>query len=100
MSDAPKLTRIDRRVQRSKRTGKIVLLGVLLVSLVFCGVLIQGLSLALDAGRTDLVVRGAAGLVLLLGLNVFSVVMIRRQHRMLDEARADLKEMVTGETLL
>jgi hypothetical protein len=97
---APKLSRLDRRVERSKRTGKIVLVGVLLVSMVFGAVLIQGLLLAWEGGRTDLVARAAAGLALLVGLDLFSLIMIRRQHRMLDEARADLQELIRGDPFL
>jgi len=100
MTEAPRLLRTDRRVQKSKRNGKLVLVGVLLVSLVFGAVLVQGFLLAQAAGRTDLVARAAAGLVLLLGLDAFSVFMIRRQHRMLDEARAELRYLVSGKPAL
>jgi hypothetical protein len=75
----------------------MVLVGVLLVSLVFGVVLVQGLLLAREGGRTDLVIRAMAGLALLVGLDLFSLIMIRRQHRMLDEARADLQELVRGD---
>lgn len=88
------MNRLDERIQRSKRSGKIVLGGVILVSLVFGVVLAQGLFLALEAGRRDLVGRAVFGLVLLLALNAFSLLLIRRQHRMLDEARRELQEMV------
>jgi hypothetical protein len=97
VEEAPKLSRLDRRVQRSKRTGKIVLVGVLLVSLVFGAVLVQGLFLAREAGRTDLEIRAVAGLALLVGLGLFSLIMIRRQHRMLDEARADFQDLIRGD---
>ena len=100
MEETPRLTRLERRVQRSKRHGKLVLAGVLLVSVVFAAVLTQGLLLALDADRTDLVARAWAGLGLLVGLDLFSLIMIRRQHRMLDEAHADLQELVRGDSLL
>ena len=100
MTEAPKLSRLDRRVQRSKKHGKIVLLGVFLVSLVFGAVLVQGLFLAQAAERTDLVTRAVVGLSLLVGLDVFSLVMIRRQHRMLDESRSDLRELVSGDVSL
>jgi hypothetical protein len=86
--------RLEERIERSKRSGKIVLGGVILVSLVFGFVLVQGLFLAMEAGRGDLVGRAVFGLMLLVGLNTFSLILIRRQHRMLDEARQELKEMV------
>ena len=91
------MKRLDQRIQRSKRSGKLVLGGVVLVSVAFAAVLIQGLFLALEAGRRDLVGRGVFGLALLLGLNLFSFVLVRRQHRMLDEAREELEELVRGD---
>ena len=94
MTEGPKLRRLDQRIQRSKRRGKIVLGAVLTVSFVFALVLTQGLSLALESGRSDLVIRAWVGLGLLAGLNLFSVIMIRRQHRLLDEAREDLEALV------
>ena len=94
MTEAPKLKRLDERIRRSKRTGKIVLGGVAVVSLVFAVVLTQGLSLALEGGRNELVIRAVVGLGLLVGLNFFSVVLIRRQHRVLDEARKELEDLV------
>ena len=94
MTEAPKLKRLDERIRRSKRTGKIVLGGVAVVSLVFAVVLTQGLSLALEGGRNELVIRAVVGLGLLVGLNFFSVVLIRRQHRVLDEAREELENLV------
>ena len=97
MNEAPKLSRLDQRVRRSKRWGKTVLAGVLAVSLVFGATLVHGLLLALEAGRNDLFVRGLVGLGLLAGLDVFSVFLIRRQHRKLDEAREDLVALVAGD---
>ena len=94
MAEAPKLKRLDQRIRRSKRAGKFVLGGVALVSLVFGLVLIHGLSLAREAGRQDLVLPAVAGLGLLVGLNLFSVILTRRQHRILDEAREDLETLV------
>ena len=94
MADVPKLKRLDLRIRRSKRSGKIVLGAVVLVSLVFGMVLVQAFSLAQEAGRRDLVVRALVGLGLLVGLNLFSVFLTRRQHRMLDEAREDLEALV------
>ncbi len=90
------MKKLDQRIQRSKRSGNLVLGGVFLVSVAFAAVLVQGLFLALETGRTDLVGRGVFGLVLLLGLNLFSLVLVRRQHRMLDEAREELEELVRG----
>jgi exosortase/archaeosortase len=97
MDRAPKLSRMDQRFHRSKRSGKIILGGVVLVSLVFGVALVQGLLVALEAGRNDLVMRALVGLSLLVGLNLFSVVLIRRQHRMLDEARDGLEALVRGD---
>jgi len=97
MGEAPKLVRLERRMRRSKRMGKIVLGGVLLASVAFGGVLLQGLLMAVEAGRDGLVVRAWIGLGLLLGLDVFSAVLIRRQHRILDEARVELQELITGD---
>lgn len=97
MTGGPKLSRLELRIQRSKRNGKIVLGAVLLVSVAFALVLTQGLSLALEAGRGDLVVRAWVGLGFLAGLNLFSVTMIRRQHRLLDDARKDLEALVLEE---
>lgn len=88
------MKRLNERIRRSKRTGKIVLGGVLLVSLILGGVLVQALSLALTGGRGDLVWRGAFGLALLLALDAFSIVLTRRQHRRLDEAREELRALV------
>ena len=96
MIPAPGLPRLEERIRRSKRFGKMVLAGVLLASLVLGSVLIQGLFLALEAQRQGLVVRAGLGLGLLLAVDLFSVFLIRRQHRMLDEAREDLQEMIRG----
>lgn len=93
----PRLARLDQRIRRSKRTGKLVLGGVLLVSAVLGYPLLHGLFLALEAGREDLIVRAFLGLGILFGLIVFSVILIRRQHRKLDEAREELKSLVTGD---
>lgn len=90
------MARLESRIRRSKRTGKLVLVGVLLISLVLGYPLLQGLFLAAEAGRDDLLLRGFLGMGLLAGLNVFSVVLIRRQHRRLDEARQELSSLVVG----
>lgn len=97
MVKVPRLSRLDRRILRSKRWGKVVLGGVLLTSLLLGLVLLQGLMLALDAGRGDLVAVAGGGLVVLLGLDLFAAVLVRRQHRILDEAREDLEALVLGE---
>jgi len=89
--------RLNERIRRSKRTGKTAVAVVLVVSLAFAAVLIQGLVLASETGRQELVVRAFVCLVSLAGLNIFALVMVRRQHRMLDEARSDLEEIVRGE---
>jgi hypothetical protein len=92
-----RLKRLDHRIRRSKRVGKVVLGGVVIVSMVFGAVLIQALLLALRGGRDNLVIRALVGLGLLAGLNVFSVLLIRRQHRTLDEAMEEMEEMVRGD---
>ena len=91
------MRRLEERIRRSKRSTKVVVAGVLLVSVAFAALLIQGLFLALDAGRTDLMVRAILGLALLSGLDVFAVVMMRRQRRILDEAKEELEGLVKGE---
>jgi hypothetical protein len=77
--------------------GKVVLMGVLLVSVALGYPLLQGIFLASDSGREDLIIRGFLGLGLLAGLVVFAVVMTRRQHRKLDEARQELSSLVVGD---
>lgn len=96
-SGRAKLPRLDRRIAGSKKWGRIVLAGVILVSLILGAVLLQGLLLALDEGRKDLVLRAVLGLGLLLGLDLFSLLLVRRQHAILDEARSDLEELVRGD---
>jgi hypothetical protein len=88
------MKRLEERIHRSKRTGKVILGGVLVVSLVMGAVLLQALSLALEGGQGDLVARAVIGLAILLALDAFSVVLIRRQHRRLDEAREELRELL------
>jgi hypothetical protein len=97
VADPPRLDRLDRRISQSKRRGKVVLGGVLLVSSAFGAILIQGLLLALEADRSDLILRAWIGLGLLAGLDLFSVILIRRQHRRLDEAREDLVALIRGD---
>ena len=86
---------LDERIQRSKRWGKIVLGAVVLVSLLLGVVMAQGLLLAQELGREDLMVKAGCGLMALLALNVFSAVLTRRQHRMLDEASKELEDLVS-----
>lgn len=97
MGESPKLVRLERRIRRSKRRGKAVLGGVLLASVAFGGVLVQGLLMAVEVGRDDLVIRAWIGLGLLLGMDLFSAVLIRRQHRVLDGARGELQELIMGD---
>jgi len=97
VGEAPRLERLDRRIRRSKKWGLVVLGGVLVVSVAFGGTLVHGLLLALDAGRGDLVVRAWAGLGILVGLDLFSVFLILRQHRKLDEARKELLDLVSAD---
>lgn len=94
MRKEPGFRRLDRRIHRSKRSGKVIFLSVFLVSLVLGGVLVQGLRLAREAGRNELVVPGLMGLGILVALNVFSGLLARRQHRLLDEAREELQRLV------
>ena len=97
MAHPPRLDRLDRRIAQSKRRGKVVLGGVLLVSVALGAILIQGLLLALETDRKDLILRAWVGLGLLAGLDLFSVILIRRQHRRLDEAREDLVALIRGD---
>lgn len=97
MKSSPELPRLDERIRRSKRTGKIVLAGVILTSLVLGSVLTQGFLLATDANRSGLAIRAGLGLGILFALDLFSVILIRRQHRILDEARDELVDLVAGE---
>jgi len=97
MEDGPKLARLDRRIRRSKRQGKMVFAAVVLGSLGLGAVLVQGLVLAGELGRQDLLVRAWVGLALLGMLDLFAGLLVWRQHRILDEARMELQELVTGQ---
>ena len=88
------LKKLDQRIKRSKRTGKIALVGVGLVSLACGSLLIQGLLLARETGHAELMGRAALGLVIVVGVDLFSLVFIRRQHRLFDAARKELKELI------
>jgi len=90
--------RLDRRIRRSKRSGKLVLAGVLAVSAVLGLFLVQALVLAGEAGRGDLMARALVGLGVLLLLDVASILLVRRQHRLLDEAREEFRALVQGRT--
>jgi len=90
------LKKLDQRIKRSKRTGKIALAGVMLVSLCCASLLIQGLLVARETGNSELMWRAALGLAIVVGFDLFSLVFIRRQHRLFDEARKELKELIEG----
>jgi hypothetical protein len=90
------LKRLDERIRRSKRLGKIAVGGVLLMSLTFGGALVQGLLLALETGEDDLVARAIRGLCCLTLLNIVSLALIWRQHRTFDKARTEMQELVEG----
>jgi hypothetical protein len=70
---------------------------VLFTSLLLGLVLLQGLMLARGTGRADLVAVAGAGLAVLVGLDLFATVLVRRQHRILDEAREDLEALILGD---
>lgn len=91
------MKRMDHRVRRSKRAGKAVLAGVLMVSLVLGSFLFQALFLALEEGRGDLVLRAVLGIGFLVGLSLFSILLTRHQHRALDEALEEMRLMVEGD---
>lgn len=90
------MTRLDERIRRSKRRGKISAVVVLVVSLVLGSVLSQALALARSTGQDDLVTRAIFGIGLLVVLNLFSVTLAWRQHRLLDQARLELDELARG----
>ena len=90
------LKKLDQRIKRSKRTGKIALVGVGLVSLACGSLLIQGLLLARETGHAELMGRAALGLVIVVGVDLFSLFLIRRQHRLFDEARRELQDLIGG----
>jgi hypothetical protein len=88
------MRRLDERIRRSKRTGKISVLVVLVVSLVLGSVLAQALVLARGTGQDDLASRAIFGIGLLVVVNLFSAGMAWRQHRLLDQARSELSTLV------
>jgi hypothetical protein len=91
-----RLKKLDERIRRSKRLGKIALGGVFLMSLTFGGILVQGLILALETGQDDMVFRAIRSLCCLALLNLVSIALIWRQHRAFHEARTELQELVEG----
>ncbi len=90
------MTRLDERIRRSKRRGKISVVVVLVVSLVLGSVLSQALALARSTGQDDLASRAIFGIGLLVVLNLLSLTLTWRQHRLLDQARLELDELVRG----
>jgi len=66
---------------------------VFLVSLVFGVALVEGLLLAEQGNRGDLVGRAVFGLALILALDLFSLLLIRRQHQRLDEALEEMRDL-------
>lgn len=90
------MRRLDERIRRSKRRGKISAIVVLVVSLVLGGVLAQALALARSTGQDDVVTRAIFGLGLLVVVNLLSVALAWHQHRLLDQARSEMRELVRG----
>ena len=87
------MRRLDERIRRSKRRGKISVVVVLVVSLVLGSVLSQALALARSTGQDDLVIRAIFGIGLLVVLNLLSLTLVWRQHRLLDQASLELDEL-------
>jgi hypothetical protein len=92
----PGVKRLEERFRRSKQSGKVVLGAVLLVSSILFLVVFHGVTVAWQAQRWEVVIRGGLGLLLLVALDLFSIVLIRRQHRVLDEVRAEMLALVTA----
>jgi len=90
------MRRLDERIRRSKRRGKISVVVVLVVSLVLGSVLAQALVLARSTGQNELVTGAIFGIGLLVVLNLLSLTLAWRQHRLLDQARLELDELVRG----
>jgi hypothetical protein len=90
------MRRLDERIRRSKRRGKISVVLVLVVSLVLGSIMSQALALARSTGQNDLVTRATFGIGLLVLLNLFSVTLAWRQHRLLDKAGEEMNELVRG----
>ena len=66
------------------------------MSLVFGGVLVQGLLLAQQTGQGDLAHKAIRSLCCLAALNLLSLFLTWRQHRLLDEARLEAQALVEG----
>jgi len=90
------MRRLDERIRRSKRRGKISVIVVLVVTLVLASVLAQALALARSTGQDDVVTRAIFGIGLLVVVNLFSVAMSWHQHRLLNRARSEMDELVRG----
>ncbi len=90
------MRRLDERIRRSKRRGMISVVVVLVVSLVLGSVLAQALVLARSTGQNELVTRAIFGIGLLVVLNLLSLTLVWRQHRLLDQASLELDELVRG----
>jgi len=88
------LKKLDQRIKRSKRTGKVALSGVALLSLACGSLLLQGLLVARATGDSEVMARAVVGLVIVVSFDLFAVFLIRRQYRLLDEARRDLQELI------
>jgi len=69
------MRRLNERIRRSKRRGKLSVIAVLVVSLVLGSVLAQALVLARSAGQDELASRAIFGIGLLVVVNLFSVAM-------------------------
>ena len=92
------MRRLNERIRRSKRRGKIAVIVVLVVSLLLGSVLAQALIVARGTGHDEVVSRVFFGIGLLVALNVFSVALAWRQHKLLDQARSEMIELVRGPT--
>ena len=90
------MRRLDERIRRAKRRGKISVVVVLVVSLVLGSVLAQALALARSTGQEQLATRAIFGIGLLVVVNLFSVALAWHQHRLLDQARSEMDELVRG----
>ena len=90
------MRRLNERIRRSKRRGKISVVVVLVVSLVLGSVLAQALALARSTGQDELASRAIFGIGLLVVVNLLSVAMVWHQHHLLDQAKSEMDELVRG----
>jgi hypothetical protein len=90
------MRRLNERIRRSKRRGKISVIVVLVVSLMLGSVLAQALAVARSTGQDELATRAIFGIGLLVAVNLFSVALAWHQHRLLDQARSEMVELVRG----